>query len=103
MLQRLAISIAVISLVVALPAMAQDVSGGRVASSTVGDAGLRRTKEVGVAGIKPMARIDNRIQNRIQSRIRNRIDRNYDPQANATSPFKVAGDQARSAGKPQGR
>lgn len=50
------------------------------------------------AGINPMARIDGRIQNRIQSRIRNRIDPYYDPQANAISPFKIAGDQARTAG-----
>ena len=48
-------------------------------------------------------RIDSRVQNRVQSRIRNRIDRYYDPQANAVSPFKVAGDQARTAGKPRGQ
>lgn len=49
------------------------------------------------AGIDPMARINGRIQNRVQSRLRNRIDRYYDPQANAISPFKVAGDQVRAA------
>lgn len=53
------------------------------------------------AGIEPMARINGRIQNRVQSRIRNRIDRYYDPQANAVSPFEVAGDQARTAGRPR--
>lgn len=62
--------------------------------------GQRQTRE-GVAkdtGIEPLGRINNRIQNRVESRLRNRIDRNYNPQANAISPFVVAGDQARVAG-----
>jgi hypothetical protein len=45
-----------------------------------------------------MARINSRIQNRVQSRIRNRIDRNYDPAANASSPFEVASEQVRVGG-----
>ncbi|WP_277984380.1 hypothetical protein [Sphingomonas faeni] len=60
----------------------------------------RQTRE-GVAketGIEPLGRISTRIQNRVESRLRNRIDRNYNPQANAISPFVVAGDQARVAG-----
>lgn len=47
-------------------------------------------------GIEPMARIDNRIANRVQSRLRNRIDRNYDPQANATSPFIIAQERTQT-------
>jgi hypothetical protein len=66
---------------------------GSVATSSVGAAGQRREQNQGIANIKPTARVENRIANRVQSRIRNRIDRNYDPQANATSPFKVAADQ----------
>ena len=68
-----------------------------------GQAGQRQTRETlsQDAGIEPMARINGRIQNRVQSRIRNRIDRYYDPQANAASPFEVAGDQARTAGRPR--
>lgn len=61
--------------------------------------GQRQTRE-GVAkdtGIEPLGRINNRIQNRVESRLRTRIDRNYNPQANAISPFVVAGDQARVA------
>lgn len=50
-----------------------------------------------------LTRIDSRIQNRVESRIRSRIDRNYDPQANTTSPFKVAGDQIRALGRRLGR
>lgn len=71
--------------------------------SAAGRAGERQTRDqiAQDAGIKPMARIEARIQNRVQSRIRNRIDRSYDPQANATSPFATAGDQARTAGRPQ--
>lgn len=66
-----------------------------------GQAGQRQTRDQVAqdAGIEPMGRITNRIQNRAQTRIRNRIDRYYDPQANATSPFVVAGDQARNAGR----
>ena len=72
-----------------------------VASSAVGQAGRRQTREQTAqqTGIEPMARIDARIQNRVQARIRNRIDRYYDPQANATSPFVVAGDQTRAANR----
>lgn len=75
---------------------------GETARSTAGQAGLRQTRErvAEDAGIKPMARINGRLQSRVQSRIRNRIDRYYDPQANATSPFKVASDQARVTGRP---
>lgn len=71
--------------------------------SAAGRAGQRQTREqiAQDTGIQPMARIDARIQNRVQSRIRNRIDRSYDPQANAASPFVVAGDQARTAGRPR--
>lgn len=50
-------------------------------------------------GIEPMGRITSRIQSRAQTRIRNRIDRYYDPLANATSPFVVADEQARTAGR----
>lgn len=74
---------------------------GETARTLAGQAGQRQTRELlsQDAGIEPMARINGRIQNRVQSRIRNRIDRYYDPQANAASPFEVAGDQARTAGR----
>lgn len=76
---------------------------GRVANSAVGQAGQRWTREQAVPGITPLSRIDSRIQNRVQSRIRNRIDRDYDPQANATSPFAVAGEETRNAGRSRRR
>ncbi|WP_242121437.1 hypothetical protein [Sphingomonas lacusdianchii] len=76
---------------------------GETARSVAGQTGQRQTREEVAAevGIEPMGRINGRIQNRVQSRIRNRIDRYYDPNANATSPFAVAGDQARTAGRPR--
>lgn len=76
---------------------------GETARSTVGQTGQRQNREqiAQDAGIEPMGRINSRVQNRVQSRIRNRIDRYYDPQANAASPFQVAGDQARTAGRPR--
>jgi hypothetical protein len=73
-------------------------SAGQMAESATGQAGLRQTRDQ-VDGVNPMARIDNRIQNRVQARIRNRIDRNYDPRANATSPFEVADHATQSAGQ----
>lgn len=74
---------------------------GRTASSSVGQAGQRQTRESAAteAGIKPMARIASRVQNRVQNRIRNRIDRYYDPQAGATDPFAVAEDQMSRGGR----
>lgn len=71
---------------------------GRTAESAVGQVGERQTRQA-TAGIKPTARINSRINNRVQSRIRNRIDRYYDPRANATSPFEVAEEEARQAGR----
>ncbi|GGB91915.1 hypothetical protein GCM10011494_07860 [Novosphingobium endophyticum] len=69
---------------------------GRVAESAVGEVGQRQTREQ--ANIEPMARINSRIANRVQNRIRNRIDRYYNPQANTTSPFEVAAEQAQDSG-----
>ena len=64
---------------------------GRTAESSAGRVGERQRRDQ-ADGIEPLARIEGRLTNRVQSRIRNRIDRNYDPLANATSPFMVAGD-----------
>lgn len=118
MLKRLTL-FAVMATGVSIPATAQTQKSPQTIESTdpVGDDpalapptrtpvdpvdqfGQRQTRE-GVAkdtGIEPLGRINNRIQNRVESRLRNRIDRNYNPQANAISPFVVAGDQARVAG-----
>jgi hypothetical protein len=75
---------------------------GRTARSSVGQVGQRQTSDTAArAGIKPMARIANRVQNRVQNRIRNRIDRYYDPQANATDPFFIAGERARTSEHPR--
>lgn len=76
---------------------------GRTARSSVGQVGQRQTRDTAAdeAGIKPMARIASRVQNRVQNRIRNRIDRYYSPQANATDPFAVAGEQARKVSRPR--
>lgn len=83
-------------------ALAQQDNGiapaGRVDSTIVGTIGQRQRAD-DTQGIEPMARIANRVANRVQSRIRNRIDRYYSPQANATSPFEAAGEQARTAGR----
>lgn len=76
----------------------QQVSA-RVADSAVGEVGQRQTEVPFGLTRSPFARIESRIANRVQSRIRNRLDRYYDPQANATSPFVIAEDKARTAGR----
>lgn len=74
---------------------------GNTAESAVGRVGQRQARDEVAQdlGLNPNGRISSRIENRIQSRLRNRIDQYYDPQANATSPFSVAADQARVAGR----
>ena len=95
------ISVAMSSAAAAQEEQTRTAEPSQVATSSVGKTGQRQTREITSedAGIKPMARINDRIQNRVQSRIRNRIDRFYDPQANALSPFKDAGEEARTAGR----
>lgn len=85
-----------------VPATGPSVPTGRVARSSAGEVGQRQTREDS-ENVPPMARINNRIANRVQSRLRTRIDRNYDLQANTTSPFAVASDEAREAGRPRRR
>lgn len=106
------------AMLVALPAAAQDMERSDDTQdmlmtqpapprenprSAAGQAGQRQTRQQVAqdTGIEPMGRINSRIQNRVQSRIRNRIDRLYDPQANATAPFVVAGDQLRTTARPR--
>ena len=75
------------------------VRPGRIGDSPVGEIGQRQTRDRPPAGVEPLARFNGRIANRVESRLRNRIDPYYDPQANATSPFLSASDQARVAGQ----
>lgn len=82
------------------PATTPSVSlPGRIARSSVGEVGQRQARDQDVNGLRPTARIASRIENRVQSRLRTRIDRTYDSQANTTSPFAVAEDQTRAAGR----
>ncbi|HTG39500.1 hypothetical protein [Sphingomonas sp.] len=80
-----------------------DLQVGRTGNTSAGQIGRRqtRTQAAREVGAQPMARINNRIPNRIQSRLRNRIDRNYDPQANAVSPFIAAEERTQTAGRPR--
>lgn len=82
----------------AQPSQTRPAEAGHVADSAVGRVGQRQTRQ-DVPNLQPMGRISSRINNRVQSRIRNRIDRNYDPQANATSPFAVAEERTRSTNR----
>jgi len=87
-------------LLIAVPAIALDAQVSGVAHSVNGQAGQRQVRGQALDGIAVTGRVDGRIANRVQSRIRNRIDRYYSPQANAASPFAIAGDQARAASRP---
>lgn len=62
------------------------------ASSAAGTPGQRLEPDQVLGKVKPMARLETRVASRVQSRIRNWIDRGYDPQANATSLYKIATD-----------
>ena len=79
---------------------AQEVPVGRVAQTSVGQVGQRQAREQAAPNVRPLGRGSSRIQTRVQSRIRSRIDRYYDPQVNAISPFEVASERARTAGRP---
>lgn len=70
-----------------------DTGAGRVGQRQSRDELARTTNG------QPLARIESRIDNRIQSRLRNRLDQNYDPTANATSPFKVAEERSIRVGQ----
>ncbi len=69
-------------------ASAQDMVSGRVATSSVGEAGQRRTQTV--TGIAPTARLNTRIQSRIDARLATRIDRNQDTSLDATAGYDTA-------------
>lgn len=86
-----------LQILITSPTFAQGANNGQTARSSVGQVGQRQTREQ--VENEPLGRIANRVQSRVQSRISNRIDRYYNPEANRVSPFQVAGDQARTAGK----
>ncbi len=68
----------------------------RTADTGIGEVGQRQTAQDSPAMQEPLGRINLRINNRIENRIRNRIDRDYDPTANATSPFEIAERRTRA-------
>lgn len=76
-----------------------DAGAGRTAQTSSGLVGQRQTRQDAAPNVAPLARIQSRVASRVQNRINNRIDRNYDPQANSASPFEVASDRARTAGR----
>ncbi len=110
---RYAAAVLALYLVAAAPAFAQDQEAptaksyeqlqaeqaARTATTAVGEVGQRQTREDDPTNVAPLGRINSRVENRVQNRLRNRIDRYYDPLANAASPFEVAGDRARTAGR----
>lgn len=65
----------------------------------IGQVGQRQSRKEASPNFEPMERVANRVTNRVESRMRTRLDRYYDPRANSESPFKVAGEQARVAGR----
>lgn len=65
-----------------------------------GTIGQRQTIPPTALNNVPGERVDGRISNRVESRIQNRVDRNYDPLANALSPFKIAGDKSKQRDRP---
>jgi len=82
-----------IALTASPPSVAQVASPGRTATTSVGQAGERQTRETVAQGanIRPTGRISNRVGNRVRNRIRNRIDRSYDLVVNADVTFVGSG------------
>lgn len=74
-------------------------AAARTASVGEGRVGQRQTRAQAAPNIAPLGRLSTRVQNRVQNRIRNRVDEHYDPRANATSPFEIAGQETRNAGR----
>ena len=74
---------------------------GKTAETGAGEVGQRQTFRDVAAQQNALDRINNRISNRVENRLRNRIDRNYDPTANAKSPFEDASKQAPDLSQPR--
>ncbi len=71
---------------------------GRVADSTAGKIGERKTRD-NVAGNQPSMRIASRVQNRVSSRIYSRIDRYYQSGVDTASPFAEAEQETRNTSR----
>lgn len=87
-MRRIAETVMLATLLTAVPASAQEAATGRVATSSVGEVGRRRTNAV--AGVAPLARVNNRVRNRIESRLRTRIDRNQEPLTDSNNGYDAA-------------
>lgn len=73
------------------------LASARTADAGAGEIGQRQERGDAAPNVEPLGRIDNRIENRLRNRLRNRVDRDYDPMANATSPFERADKRARES------
>lgn len=93
----------VLSCMLAMPAVAQEVTTGRGATSSVGQAGVRQTRDQAAQRIGQTGRLDLRVNSRIQNRIRTRIDRDYAPQAAGTSSYQAASERLRTTVRPRRR
>lgn len=81
------------------PVATAPIVEGQVAQSAVGQAGQRQTRDQALLNITPIERIPSRLQNRIQSRLQTRIDRNNTSSATALTPFAIADEETRTAGR----
>lgn len=78
--------------------MQTEIQAGRTGETGAGEVGQRQTDQQISPDFEALGRISTRIENRVQNRIRSRIDRDYDPQANALSPFERASEETRTPG-----
>ena len=79
-----------------LPPRATPERNGRLGNAGNGRIGQRQSRMDAATNVPPLERVQGRVANRVQNRLRTRIDPFYDPQANATTPFRVASEQART-------
>ena len=87
-MRRIAETVMLAAVLTAAPALAQEASTGRVATSSVGEVGQRRTNAL--AGVAPLARVNTRVRNRIESRLRTRIDRSQVPLTDSNAGYDAA-------------
>jgi hypothetical protein len=76
------------------PSRAAPDRNGRLGNAGNGRIGQRQSRMDTATNVPPLERVRGRVANRVQNRLRTRIDPFYDPQANATTPFRVASEQA---------
>lgn len=74
----------------------QGTASTKTAKTGAGRVGDRKNGRNAVPNAEPLGRLVSRIENRVQNRLKTRIDRDYEPAAGTTDPFKKAEERTRT-------